>query len=214
MVAPVVVKTKVKKPKVNSLWARVVLGILILLMNAGFVYGIYCMVTISVPENGSGTSVVPISQVYEALIMLFAGGLGSGLYAIRAYLEHACDRKDFDPDYLPWYPFWMMMGALLSLIFYFALRGGLLFLTLNNSQTSIQSLNGWSLAAAGSLIGLFSKYALEKLRKVFLTVFGEPEEQTPVTPVSTTVPTAVPTAASGGNGSVPAPGALEANAPQ
>ncbi len=204
----------VKKPKINSLWARVVLGILILLMNAGFVYGIYCMVTVSVPENGSGTSVVPIAQVYEALIMLFAGGLGSGLYAIRAYLEHACDRKDFDPDYLPWYPFWMVMGALLSLIFYFALRGGLLFLTINNNQTAIQSLNGWSLAAAGSLIGLFSKYALGKLRKVFLTVFGEPEDQTPVTTTPAATPTAVPTAAPGGDGNIPVAGTLEMIVPK
>ena len=154
------------------------MGILIVLLLGGFVYGIGWAIRYPITDNGSSKDALPAAQVNEALIMLFAGGLGSGLYAIRAYLLHACDKKDLDPDYLPWYPFWMFMGALLSLIFYFALRGGLLFLTLNSAQTSFDSLNGWSLAAAGSLIGLFSKYALEKLRKVFLTLFGEPDDET------------------------------------
>ncbi len=168
-----------KVQKTNSLWARIVLGILILLMVGGFVYGIGWAIRYPITDNGTSKSAVPAAEVNEALIMLFAGGLGSGLYAIRAYLQHACDWKDFDPDFLPWYPFWMLMGALLSLIFYFTLRGGLLFLTFNGNQTGVESMNGWSLAAAGSLIGLFSKYALEKLRKVFLTVFGDAGEETP-----------------------------------
>ncbi len=45
MVTPTLVRTKVKKPRVNSLWARIVLGILILLMLAGFAYGIYALAT-------------------------------------------------------------------------------------------------------------------------------------------------------------------------
>ncbi len=165
-----------KVEKVNSLWARVVMGISILLLVAGFVAGIVWRMSFPVDTSQTGTT-VPLAQINEALIMLFAGGLGSGLYAIRAYLLHACDKKDFDPDYLPWYPFWMLLGALLSVVFYFALRGGLLFLTINGNQTAADTLNGWSLAAVGSLIGLFSKYALEKLRKVFLTIFGETEEE-------------------------------------
>ncbi len=175
-------ETIVKKPKVNSLWARVILGILLPLMNIGFVYGIYATIRFIIPESGATPVTSPIAQINEALVMLYAGGLGSGLYAIRAYLLHACKLKDFDPDYLPWYPFWMVMGALLSLVFYFALRGGIIFLTINNNQTTIDSLNGWSLAAAGALVGLFSKYALGTLRKVFLTVFGEPEEDKPLKP--------------------------------
>ncbi len=170
-------ETVTKVVKVNSLWARVVMGISILLLVAGFVAGIVWRMSVPTAGSSQAGTTVPLAQINEALIMIFAGGLGSGLYAIRAYLLHACDKKDFDPDYLPWYPFWMFMGALLSLVFYFALRGGLLFLTINGTQTAADTLNGWSLAAVGSLIGLFSKYALEKLRKVFLTIFGETEEE-------------------------------------
>jgi hypothetical protein len=156
----------------NPVWARVLLGVLVFLLILGFVFGIGW--AILKPLNGLGKSFDAklVAQVNEALIMFFAGGLGSGLYAIRAYLLHACQKKDVDPAYIPWYPFWMLSGALLGLIFYFTLRGGLLFLTINGEQTAIESLNSWSLAAVGSMVGLFSKYALEKLREVFLTLFG------------------------------------------
>jgi len=140
----------------NDFWGRVIVGFLLAVLSADFVAGLL---------------LIGPHQINEALIMMFAGGVGSSVYAIRAYLLHACDRKDFDRAYTPWYIFWLLQGALLGLIFYFAVRGGVLLVTINREAQSAVNLNAWSLAAIGALVGLFSKYAIEKLRQVFIMVF-------------------------------------------
>jgi hypothetical protein len=116
------------------------------------------------------------NQVNQAIIMLFAGALGSLVYEMRAYYIHACKRKDFDLAYIPWYVIWFFQGALLGFIFYFVVRGGLLLITITGENQSQGDLNTWSLAAIGSLVGLFSKYALSKLRQIFIITFTSKDD--------------------------------------
>lgn len=161
----------------NDIRGRIIAGILILVISIGFVVGIGWILVNPFIAGKEKITAVPMTQVNEALVMLFAGGIGSSIYVIRAYLLHACEKKDLDPDYLPWYFFRQIMGALLGLIFYFAVRGGILLLTVNETKIqSFEELNIWSLAAIGSLVGLFSKYAIEKLRELFLVLFNGREK--------------------------------------
>jgi hypothetical protein len=120
------------------------------------------------------TSPYPIvapNQVNEAIIMLFAGGMGSSVYAIRAFWIHVCEKKDWDRAYWSWYSLRSIQGALMALIFHFVIRGGLLLVTINGESKTVGDLNTWSLAGVGALVGLFSRYALEKLRQVFMIIF-------------------------------------------
>ncbi len=174
-------ETSIQAPK-NDLWGRVIVGPLLFLCAAGFVIGLLWRLLYDFTNIPAGDTAVSQREVNEAIIMIFAGGLGSAVYAIRGYLKHACDLKNFDSIYIPWYPLWLLQGSLLGLIFYFAIRGSLLFITLNSgtgqttgTNTPI-ALNTWSLAAIGALVGLFSKYAIEKLREVIIITFGGKDE--------------------------------------
>jgi hypothetical protein len=146
----------------------VIVGVLLVIFSGGGVAGLLWSLLDTFTGNLKATMVDP-HQISEALVTMFAGGMGSQVYAIRAYLLHACDRKDFDQAYIPWYIFWSLQGALLGLIFYFAVRGGILLV--GAESPSPVNLNTWSLAAIGALVGLFSKYAIEKLRQVFIITF-------------------------------------------
>lgn len=155
-------------PLQNDRAGRVVVFFILCLFSVGLVAGIYVQLLSPVP--GTAEPMVPYRQIEEATIVCLAAGIGSLIYAIRAYLLHACERRDFDMRYVPWYIFWVLLGSLVGLVVYFALRGGVLLLTIGNDSEPL-NFNTWSLGAAGALSGLFSKYAIEKLRKVFLTLF-------------------------------------------
>lgn len=118
--------------------------------------------------SGSGDS------IQEALIMLFAAGVGSSITAILGYLDHASVYKDFDRAFMPWYVGRPLMGMLLGLIFYFVLKGGLWTVT-PSGGTPVNDLNDFALAGIGALVGLFSKNAIEKLRELFQVLFRTEE---------------------------------------
>lgn len=116
--------------------------------------------------------------LFQPLVIFFAGGIGSCITTILAFLRHACEEKDFDPAYAPWYFVRPLLGMLLALIFFFGLKGGLLVITYSQSP---MRLNDWALATVGALVGMFSKDAIEKLREVFRTIFSVGNEDTPST---------------------------------
>ena len=117
------------------------------------------------------------AKISESIIVLFAAGLGAWITAVRGFLKHACNDKDFESAYIPWYIARLFQGMLLGLVFYFAIRGGLLVLTLETENTvKPTDLNDLALAAIASLVGLFSKNAIEKLRELFHTLFASKEE--------------------------------------
>jgi hypothetical protein len=114
--------------------------------------------------------------VREALVTLIAGCLGSCVTTILGYLKHASVKRDFDRAFSPWYVARPLMGALLALVFYFLVKGGL-WATIGEADQS-RNLNLWTLAGTGALVGLFSKDAIEKLRELFQTMFSTRESVT------------------------------------
>jgi hypothetical protein len=117
-----------------------------------------------------------VTEGNQALITMFAAGVGAWITTAMGYLEHASDKKDFEAAYAPWYVARPMIGMLLGLVFYFLIRGGLL-LTIDPAHAiKAEDLNSWGLAAIGALIGLFSKNAIGKLREVFNTLFRTEKE--------------------------------------
>lgn len=115
------------------------------------------------------------SVIQDPLITMFAAGVGSMITTIMGYLRHACEEKDFEYSYAPWYIARPLMGLLLGLIFYFVLKGGILVTV---PEIKDMEFNEWGLAGLGALVGLFSRNAIEKLREVFYTLFSSKEERT------------------------------------
>jgi len=108
------------------------------------------------------------SDVQQALLMVLAAGIGSSISTILGFLEHASEKADFKPEYMPWYVGRPVMGLLLGLLFFFVLRGGMLGVLPNIDASK---LNPYGLAAIGGMVGLFTKHAVEKLQEVFDVLF-------------------------------------------
>jgi hypothetical protein len=106
-----------------------------------------------------------------ALLTMFAAGVGSSIATILGYLKHASEQQDFDPAYSAWYIGRPIIGALLGLLFYFVMKGGLVA-----TVASRQEINEFGLVAVGGLVGLFSKNAVEKLREMFNVLFQTREQ--------------------------------------
>lgn len=111
------------------------------------------------------------TSLADALISMFAAGVGSSITAWLGYLKHASQLRDFDAAYFPWYVGRILMGLLLGLVFYFLFKGGMLATVPGNGNDLLRDLNDWALAGFGALVGMFSKNAIEKLRELFDTLF-------------------------------------------
>lgn len=109
------------------------------------------------------------THVEDVVVTAMAGAVGGCVSTILAFLKHASERRDFDLAYLPWYFARPLLGLLLGLITLFLIKGGLLA-TL--PEMAGQDFNNFGLAGIGSLVGMFSKNAVEKLREVFHTLFS------------------------------------------
>jgi hypothetical protein len=149
----------------------VVTGIILFLIAGIYLYLLFERLRNTAVQESPSADIINSEKINEAILIMLAGGIGSLIYAIRAYLKHACDRQDFRMNYIPWYIYWNIQGSILGLIFYFTLRGGLLLVIMNGEARDQASLNTWSILAIGALVGLFSKYAIDKLRQIFIMIF-------------------------------------------
>lgn len=111
---------------------------------------------------------LPQTDNRTLLLTVLAAGLGSCVATMLGYLLHASENKDFDASYAAWYVGRPFIGLILGLIFYFLIKGGLLMVATDSANLE---LGDAAMAAIGSLVGLFSKNAVEKLREVFNTLF-------------------------------------------
>ncbi len=116
---------------------------------------------------------LPISDPREwqqALLMALMAGLGASIATILGYLRHASEEKDFELAFAPWYVARPFIGVLLGLLFFFVVKGGIL-VVLPQLDAPNGKLNTYGLAAIGGTVGMFSKNAVEKLRKIFNVLF-------------------------------------------
>lgn len=101
------------------------------------------------------------------LLVLLAGALGGYVHASTSFATYIGNRSFVDSWFL-WYLLRPFIGMGLALIFYFALRGGLLLLT---SQPGKININPFGVGAISGLVGMFSKRASDKLAEVSETIF-------------------------------------------
>ena len=107
----------------------------------------------------------------ESFIAIYAAGIGSVITTLLGFLDHASIKKDFDTAFVPWYFIRPLLGMALGLVFYFVLRGGFLVLETGTGIGDSKPFSLWAIAAISSLVGMFSKNAVEKLRELFNTLF-------------------------------------------
>ncbi|MGE5457580.1 MAG: hypothetical protein ACM3RX_04435 [Methanococcaceae archaeon] len=103
------------------------------------------------------------------LIVALAGALGSSVHALRSFYWYVGNRELV----LSWLAMYLLLpftGALLGLIFYITIRGGLF------PQATIQQTSPFAFVAISALVGLFSVQAALKLQDIAETVFTKPGE--------------------------------------
>ena len=103
------------------------------------------------------------------LIVVLAGMLGAFLHLAQSFSDFTGNRS-LKSSWLWWYVMRPFIGGGLALVFYAALRGGLVSIV-PASNTSTANLNTSGLIALSALVGLFSKAATSKLGEVFDTLF-------------------------------------------
>jgi hypothetical protein len=111
---------------------------------------------------------IPFTVTTETSLMLLvvvAGALGSYVHAATSFASYV-GNGSFKFSWFWWYLLRIPIGVGLALLFYFALRAGLV----NATGTGFE-VGPFGVAALGGLAGLFSKQAVDKLQEVFDTVF-------------------------------------------
>ncbi len=101
---------------------------------------------------------------YIVLVAL-VGALGASIHIGTSFSDFVGNRR-FLASWAPWYLLRPVVGAALSLLLYFAVRGGFF-----SASSQSADVNPYGIAALAGLAGLFSKQATDKLREVFETLF-------------------------------------------
>lgn len=98
------------------------------------------------------------------LIVMLCGFLGALIYSLRSFLWYAGNRN-LVRSWLALYALVPLVGAMLAVVFYLVLRGGLF-----SPSTTISDTSPFGFAAVAALVGMFTNQAAEKLRSVFETL--------------------------------------------
>lgn len=101
------------------------------------------------------------------VIVMAAGALGSVVHVLRSFYWYVGNRA-LRRSWLMMYLLLPFVGALLGLIVYLVLRGGL-----TSPATGSSDINPYGVTAIAALVGLFSRETAEKLRNVFATLFAQ-----------------------------------------
>lgn len=130
------------------------------------------------------------------LLVMLAGALGSLLHSLRSLYWYTGNRMMV----WSWVAFYLLLpftGAILSVVFYFVVRGGFF-----SPQASFDHTSPFGFAALSALVGLFSPQATLKLKEVAETIFTKPGAGTDAKaqPASAQVPPETPPPAAAASG--------------
>lgn len=103
------------------------------------------------------------------VIVAAAGALGALIHSLRSLYWYVGNRA-LRRSWLLMYAALPFIGAVLGLVVYLVLRGGL---TSSIAQSS--DINPYGMAAVAALVGMFSQETSEKLRTVFATLLAPAE---------------------------------------
>jgi hypothetical protein len=95
------------------------------------------------------------------LIVTLSGALGSYIHLATSFADYLGNRQ-FMKSWAWWYILRPFIGTVLALVFYFAVRGGLIA-----GSSGAENLSPYGIAALAGLAGMFSKQATDKMREVF-----------------------------------------------
>jgi hypothetical protein len=102
-------------------------------------------------------------------LVLLAGALGSFLHTAQSYSDYIGNRT-LKSSWAWWYSLRPFIGAGLALVFYAAVRGGVMAVT-TGTDTKASELNPFGIVSVAAMVGMFSKAATQKLGEVFDTLF-------------------------------------------
>jgi hypothetical protein len=114
------------------------------------------------------------------VLVVITSALGSYVHAATSFTTYVGNRT-LVASWMWWYALRIFIGIALAVIFYLAVRGGLLA-----AQADAGDVNPYGVAALAGLVGMFSKQATDKLKEVFDTLFrtqqGDAERRDKLTP--------------------------------
>lgn len=121
-------------------------------------------------KDGSGNGKEPELPASRRLLLIctLSGAMGALVHAMRSFYWYTGNRC-LKTSWLLMYYLLPLNGALLAVVFYFVLRGGL-----TTGTTSTEQLSSYGFAALSALVGLFSPQAIEKLKTIAEQVFAKP----------------------------------------
>lgn len=102
------------------------------------------------------------------LLVMLAGALGGLMHSLRSLYWYTGNRMMV----WSWVAFYLLLpftGAMLSVIFYFVVRGGFF-----SPEAKFGNTSPFGFAALSALVGLFSPQAVLKLKEVAETIFTKP----------------------------------------
>ncbi|HEU4421412.1 MAG TPA: IPT/TIG domain-containing protein [Pilimelia sp.] len=112
----------------------------------------------------------PSRETSLFLTVLTAGGIGGCIHSLRSLYWYVGNRN-LRYSWLLMYFTLPLVGALMALVTYVVLRGGL-----TTAVVGPEGVNPFGVAAVSALVGLFSREATEKLRIIFETVLTSAEK--------------------------------------
>jgi hypothetical protein len=117
-----------------------------------------------------GQEIKTSAELRILVLVLCAGALGSMLHAVQSFLDFHGNQR-LAKSWLPWYLMRPFVGALLALVFYLLIRGGLIAGASPAGDVPVP-VNLIGLVGAAALVGMFSDLASLKLKEVFTTMFA------------------------------------------
>jgi hypothetical protein len=110
---------------------------------------------------------LPLAGKDVIWLMILAGALGAILHSLHSFYWYVGNRL-LIWSWIPMYFVLPFIGAGISTVFYLIIRGGLM-------SDVAERNNVFGLMAIGTLVGLFSPQALEKLKNIAEIIFSKPE---------------------------------------
>lgn len=124
------------------------------------------------------------AEIQILVLVLCAGAMGSMLHAVQSFVTFH-GSQSLAKSWLPWYLLRPFVGALLALIFYLLIRGGLIAGVPSSGETQFP-VNVIGIVSAAALVGMFSDLASLKLKEVFSTMFASNVKRADPLPSSAT----------------------------
>jgi hypothetical protein len=104
------------------------------------------------------------AEVRLILIAMVVGALGACIHAAKSFADFTGNRKIYT-SWVWWYVLKPFIGMALAVLFYFAVRAGLL-----STGSGAADISPYGVAAIAGIVGMFSDRAAEKLAQVFEVV--------------------------------------------